>query len=397
MATRRGILNLFVHCIDRGRGTDYNNPVLLKELQMDSEQTSNPSELFGSPQGQGSSPEPPPRPAYTPPPYAPPPPRSGVSGWRILWGIFFALSVLANVGLFLLLLGVVAVFATRQTRLYDETVIRDGPADTKIVMINVEGLMYDEQAESVYRQLHAARNDRHVKGLIVRVNSPGGTISASDQVYQQIRKYRTDKGKPVIAFMQSTAASGGYYASVACDEIVAEPTAITGSIGVLMGHFVFGELLEDKLGILPVFLTMGEKKDWPSSFRAPTDQELQYIRERLLKPAYDRFVEVVQEGRSKVLSPSQALALADGSIYVAPQALSVGLIDKVGYLDDAIDLVKSRAGIQRAQVVEYRRPFSWFNMLGVQQKSKGTFRLDRTMLYELSTPEVLYLWGAGTH
>lgn len=360
---------------------------------MDSEQTNSPSGSFGSPQGQGNPPEPPVRPAYTPVPYTPYPPRSSVSGWRILWGIFFALSVLANVGFFLLLLGLVAVLATRQARMYEEAVIREGPPNARIVMINIDGLMYGEQAESVYRQLQAARNDRSVKGLIVRVNSPGGTISASDQVYQDIRKYRKDKGKPVIAFMQSTAASGGYYASVACDEIIAEPTAITGSIGVLMGHFVFGELLEDKLGIMPVFLTMGEKKDWPSSFRAPTDQELQYVRERLLKPAYDRFVEVVQEGRSKVLSPSEALALADGSIYVAPQALSVGLIDRVGYLDDAIDLIKSRAGIQKAQVVEYRRPFTWFNMLGVQEKSKHTLKLDRTTLYELTTPEVLYLWG----
>jgi protease-4 len=379
--------------IDRWSGATYNNSVLFKELQMDSEQTSNQPEPFASPQGQGSPLEPPGRPAYSPPPYTPPRPRSGVSGWRILWGIFFGLSVLANVGFFLLLLGLIAVFATRQTRLQEEAVIREGPSDNKVVMINIQGLMYDEQAESVYRQLQAARKDRNVKGLIVRVNSPGGTISASDQVYQQIRKYRQDKGIPVIAFMQSTAASGGYYASVACDEIVAEPTAITGSIGVVMGHFVFGELLEDKLGILPVFLTMGEKKDWPSSFRPPTEQELQYIRERLLKPAYDRFVEVIQEGRSKVLSPSQALALADGSIYVAPQALEVGLIDKVGYLDDAIDLVKSRAGIQKAQVVEYRRPFSWFNVLGVQE-TKSTFKLDRKMLYDLSAPEVLYLWGA---
>ncbi len=361
---------------------------------MDSEQTNNPSEPFGSAQGPGSPPQPPASPSYTPPPYVPPPPRSGVSGWRILWGFFFALSVLANVGFFLLLLGLVAVFATRQTRSYEETVVRDGPADTKIVMINIEGLMYDEQAESVYRQLQSARSDRSVRGLIVRVNSPGGTISASDQIYQQIRGYRQDKGKPVIAFMQSTAASGGYYASVACDEIIAEPTAITGSIGVLMGHFVFGELLEDKLGILPVFLTMGEKKDWPSSFRPPTDQELQYIRERLLKPAYDRFVGVVQEGRAKVLSPEQAKALADGSIYVAPQAMEVGLIDQVGYLDDAINLVKSRAGIQRARVVEYRRPFTWSNLFSVQQQGKAAFKLDRATLYRLSTPEVLYLWGA---
>lgn len=363
---------------------------------MDAEQTNTPSEQFGLPQGPPSPPQPPVRPAYLPPPYTPAAPRSGPSGWRILWGVFFGLSVLANVGFFLLLVGLIAMFATRQSRLYEETVIREGPADSKVVMINIDGLMYDEQAESVYRQLEAARSDRNVKGLIVRVNSPGGTISASDQVYQEIRKYRTDKGRPVIAFMQSTAASGGYYASVACDQIVAEPTAITGSIGVVVSHFVFAELLENKLGIQPVFLTMGEKKDWPSSFRAPSEQELQYIRDRLLKPAYDRFVEVVQEGRAKVLSPSQAQALADGSIYVAPQALDVGLIDKIGYLDDAVDLVKSQAGIQRAQVVEYRRPFSWSNLLGVQHKTTGAFRLDRTLLHELGTPEVLYLWGAGT-
>jgi protease-4 len=361
---------------------------------MDSEQTNTPPEPFGPPLEK--PPEPPGIPPYSPPPYTPPyRPRSGISGWRILWGIFFGLSVLANVGFFLLLVGLIAVFATRQTMSYEETVIREGPADNKIVMVNIDGLMYDEQAQNVYRQLQAARKDRNVKGLIVRVNSPGGTISASDQVYQQIRKYRQDKGKPVIAFMQSTAASGGYYASVACDEIMAEPTAITGSIGVVMGHFVFGELLKDKLGILPVFLTMGEKKDWPSSFRAPTDQELQYIRDRLLKPAYDRFVEVVQEGRAKVLTPSQALALADGSIYVAPQAMEVGLIDKVGYMDDVVDLIKSRVGVQRVQVVEYRRPFSWISALGVQ-KTMGAFKLDRTTLYELGTPEVLYLWGAGT-
>jgi protease-4 len=375
---------------------------------MDAEQSNNPSEPLGSPQGPPGPAEPPvgavytapphTPPPYSPPPYAPPPytppPRPRVSGWRILWGFFFVLSVLANIGFFLLLLGIVAVFATRQTRLYEEAVVREGPADAKIVMINIEGLMYDELAENVYRQLQSARNDRSVKGVIVHVNSPGGTISASDQVYQEIRKYRRDKGKPVIAFMQSTAASGGYYASVACDEIIAEPTAITGSIGVLMGHFVFGELLENKLGILPVFLTMGEKKDWPSSFRPPSDQELQYLRDRLLKPAYDRFVEVVQEGRAKVLSADQVKALADGSIYVAPQAMDVGLIDKVGYLDDAIDLVKSRAGIQQAQVVEYRRSFSWSSLLGVRKSNTGVFKLDRTTLYQLSTPEVLYLWGA---
>jgi protease-4 len=362
---------------------------------MDSDQTTNQPEPPAPQQTPGGPQEPPIRPAYVAPAYPLYPPRPKTSGWRILWGVLFALSVLANVGFFILVLCLMVFFAVGQSKVYEEAVLREGPADTKIVLINLKGVMYDEQADSVYRQLHQASKDRSVKGLIVRVDSPGGTISASDQIYQQIRKYRRDGGKPVVAFMQGVAASGGYYASVACDEIVAEPTAITGSIGVITGHFVFEELLENKLGILPVFLTMGEKKDWPSSFRPPTDEELQYLRERLLKPAYDRFVQVVQEGRQKVLSPDKVRQLADGSIYVAPQALDVGLIDKVGYLDDALDVVTSRAGLGKARVVEYRRPFSWLNVLDVK-KNATVFKFDRTMLYELGTPEVLYLWSAGT-
>lgn len=359
---------------------------------MDFEQMENRPEPQGTAPEQAHPQGPPP--AYTPPPYRMDRARPRVSGWRILWGVFFGLSVLANIGLFIMLLGLIAFFAAGRTSLFQEVVLREGPRDSRIVVVDIAGVMYDEQANSVYQQLQEARKDRNVKGLIVRVNSPGGTISASDQIYQQIRRYRQEKGKPVIAFMQGVAASGGYYASVACEEIVAEPTAITGSIGVLTGHFVFGELLENKLGILPVFQTMGEKKDWPSSFRPPSDQELEYIRERLLKPAYDRFVEVVEEGRKEALSHSQVLQAADGSIFVAQQAMEAGLIDKVGYLDDAIDRIKSKAGIQRAEVIAYRRPFSWFNILEAKANAK-TLRFDRTTLYELGTPEVLYLWGAG--
>ena len=166
--------------------------------------------------------------------------------------------------------------------------------------------------------------------------------------------------------MQGTAASGGYYASVACEKIVAEPTTITGSIGVVMMHFVFQNLLENKLGIQPVFLTMGEKKDWPSSFRTPTKEELAYVHDRLLEPAYRRFVGVVKEGRQEALAPGEVEKLADGSIFVADQALEVKLIDKIGYLDDAIATVKALAGIEDAQVVEYRRPFSLLSILSAK-------------------------------
>ncbi len=339
-------------------------------------------------------PGPEPRPAGPPPammpyPVYPPSPRRG-SGWRVLWRVLFALSVLANVGLFLLLLSAIVMVAAGGSGVY-RNVLREGPRDTRVAVINISGLIDGGQAEEVYRQMEAARQDRAVKAIIVRIDSPGGTISASDRIYQEILTYRK-RGLPVVAFLQGMAASGGYYASVACEQIVAEPTTVTGSIGVVMMHFVFENLLENKLGIQPVFLTMGAKKDWPSSFRTPTQEELTYIKDRLLEPAYARFVDVVKQGRQDALSSSEVEKLADGSIFVAEQALKAKLIDKIGYLDDAIAAVKTMAGIEAAQVVEYRRPLSILSLLSA--KSPQIPKLDRKTLFEFGTPQVLYLWNA---
>jgi protease IV len=340
----------------------------------------------GAPQPQPAGPPPalPPYPVYQTLPRRP-------SAWRIVSRVLFGLSVLANIGLFILLLSVIVVMVTGGGG-SSKAVIRKGPADSKIAVIDISGLIDGGQAEEVARQLDAVRQDRAVKGIIVRVDSPGGTISASDRIYKEIKDYRQEHGVPAVAFQQGVAASGGYYASVACEKIVAEPTAITGSIGVVMMHFVFQNLLEDKLGIQPIFLTMGAKKDWPSSFRKPSQEELTYIKERLLEPSYKRFVDVVKEGRQDALSPQEVEKLADGSIFVADQALQVKLIDKIGYLDDAIATVKALAGIEAAQVVEYRRPFSLFGLLNA--KSGPIPKLDRKTLFEFGTPQVLYLWNA---
>ncbi len=351
-----------------------------------------------------SSEDRPPVPAQPPqanPPYSPypsyqpypQPPRRRFSGWRVLWGILFGLSVLANVGLFLLLVGTVFVLAGAGAG-YGATVLREGPRSSRIAVINIEGIIDESQADNVYRQLKSAREDDAIKGVIVRVNSPGGTISASDRIYREIMDYRNEQGLPTVAFMQGMAASGGYYASVACDEIIAEPTAITGSIGVILSHFVFQELLENKLGIQPVFLTKGQKKDWPSSFRAPSEEELAYINDRLLEPAYQRFVSVVKEGRRKVLTGDEVTKLADGSIFVAEEAVTVKLIDRTGYLDDAIARVKASAGINKAQVIEYRRPLSFMDVLTAESRKTSLLSLDHTKLLELGSPKVLYLWHA---
>ena len=313
------------------------------------------------------------------------------SGWKVFWGVFVALSVMANIILFLMLIGVVAVFAVGQKGIFTEEVIQAGPRATKIAVITVQGIIDNRQAQDVYRQLKSARQDKRVKGLIIRVSSPGGTISASDQIYNEILKYRHQTNKPVIAFMQGVAASGGYYTSVACEKIVAEPTTITGSVGVIAGHFVLQELLEEKLGIKPAIIKSGEKKDWPSLFRPFTEEQRQYIQEKLITPAYNRFVQVVADGRPS-LTLADVKRLADGSIYGAEEALAEKLIDEIGYLDEAIEMVKSLAGIEEAQVVEYRKPFSLANLLSAH--SRNLLKIDRTTLYELSTPQVLYLWSA---
>lgn len=318
--------------------------------------------------------------------------KSKGTGWRIFWGIVLAISFMANVALFFMLIGVVAIFATGQRSLLDEEIIRAGPSRTKIAMVSVQGAIYGESASELYRQLKIVRKDKYVKGVIVRVNSPGGTISASDQIHKEICKFREEENMPVVAFMQGIAASGGYYTSVACDKIIAEPTTITGSIGVISWYLVMQELLEDKLGIQPVTVKSGQKKDWPSSFRKPEPEEIQYIRDKLINPALERFIEIVAEGRKEKLSLEEVRQLADGGIFGAQEALEKKLIDQVGYLDEAIELVKSMAGIEKAQVVQYRKPFSFRDVL--MQRKSNLFKLNRNTLYELGTPQILYLWSA---
>ncbi|MHC4070113.1 MAG: signal peptide peptidase SppA [Planctomycetota bacterium] len=312
------------------------------------------------------------------------------TGWKIFIVVVIGLCMLAMGAVFVLLVGVVTMFRSIPQDVFAEEVIRSGNRWNKIVLIDVQGLINREQAEDFYQQLRTVQKDNHVKGLIVRVNSPGGTVSGSDQIYNEILNYRKKTNKPVVAFMQGVAASGGYYVSVACDKVMAEPTTITGSVGVIMGYLVLEQLLEEKLGIQPVISKSGMKKDWPSSFRIPTDEEKQYIQDKLIKPAYERFVGIVAKGRES-LSLEEVRSLSDGSVYSAQEAMDEKLIDGIGYLDEAIEEVMTLAGIEDGQVVAYKRPFSLSSILRSQRSNILNF--DRKTLYELSTPELLYLWS----
>ena len=317
-------------------------------------------------------------------------PVKKVSPWKIFWAVITVLSVLANVVLLFMLFAVIMVFAAGPRDVLTEEVIQAGPRHTKIAVIRLQGIIDSRQARDFRKQIQTAQRDSSVRALIIRTISPGGTVSASDRIHNEIRKFRRETNKPVVAFMQGLAASGGYYTSVASDKIIAEPTTITGSIGVMMGHFVLQELLEEKLGIKPVVIKSGERKDWPSMFEPVTEEQQQYFREKLIKPAYERFVSLVAQGRQPLLSPEKVRELADGSIYHAAEALDKKLIDKIGYIDDAIELAKSLAGIEKAHVIEYRRPFSFSAWLTSQ--TAGLLKIDRETLQELAVPQLLYLW-----
>ncbi len=319
------------------------------------------------------------------------------SGWRIFWGVLLALSVLANVVLLFMIIMVFSLVMSGPRELFDsrrdgfgEEVLVKGPTSRKIAVIRLEGIIDGAQSERLRKHLRAARNDQNVKAVIVRTITPGGTVAASDQMHNEITKFRRETGKPVVAFMQSVAASGGYYTSVACDKIIAEPTVITGSIGVIMNNLVIKELLEEKLGVQPVIIKSGLKKDWPSMFTETTEEQKQYLFDKLIGPAYERFVALVDQGRDD-LSEQEVRRLADGSIYGAEEALANKLVDQVGYFEDAVRLTEQLAGISDARVIEYTRLFTISSLLGAEAKL-APWQVDRNTIHELAAPQLMYLW-----
>jgi len=324
---------------------------------------------------------------------SPPPPKKKTSVWRIIVGVLFVMSLLANMFLVLMLIGMAVFFAAGYEEGFREDIYQSGPRDRKIAVVTLDGIIDDEMSEKIIKQIDRVRSDRSVKAMILEINSPGGGVSASDKIYNEVSKLANQDGIHTVACMRGIAASGGYYSAVGCESIVAEPTTITGSIGVIMSSFVVQELLENKLGIQPVVITAGGKKDWPSPFHPVTDEQRAYLEERLIQPAYKRFVDVVKAGR-KNLSSTQVDELADGSIYTGEQAQEVGLVDEIGYMQEAIKEAMRLAGLEKATVVKFREPYTLAEvLLGAEGRTSSMLKLDRKTVYELSTPQLMYLWS----
>jgi protease IV len=279
-----------------------------------------------------------------------------------------------------------------------------GKGDGKVLLLDLSGVISAQDKEGIIPQpnmlatfkeeLTRAAKDEKIKAVVVRINSPGGTVTASDILYHELREFKTKKKVPVIASIMDVGASGGYYLAMAADNVLVHPSTVTGSIGVIMLTVNARGLLE-KVGVEASAITSGPRKDMGSPFRVMTPEE-RGIFQSVIDSFYQRFLAVVQEGRPN-LSAEQIKKLADGRIYSGDQAKAAGLIDEVGYLDDAIQLAKKKAGLTEARVVTYGRRGEYQNniysrLFGASPGITGLANLDLMSMVRGGTPQFMYLW-----
>lgn len=343
-------------------------------------------------------PAPPPgfHPGYAAPPPAASEKKSFLPSWLPASAIFslLAISLLINLYLYLIV--------TSMAGGLSESTYKAGEGDDRIVIVPVSGMITDEMAVFVRRSLDAlAEEDNQPAAIVLRVDSGGGGVSASDRIWHEIKSFKNETGIPVVASFGSVAASGGYYISAPCDYIVAEPTGITGSIGVIAQAFTVQELME-KVGVTPqVIIADGSTdKDVLNPFRSWTDKDITVLKD-ILNEAHKRFVHVVAEGRSKVLTEEEALAVATGKPFTVSEAIRLKLVDEEGYLDAAIAKAGALAGLDAdadPNVTIISQPAGLAGLLGLsappasrpQNLSSISGEDIRQWLAELSTPKLEY-------
>jgi protease-4 len=244
-----------------------------------------------------------------------------------------------------------------------------GSGGPKLLMIDLDGVLSEEDdagslglggresaVARVREQLDRAREDDEVRGVLLRIQSPGGTVTASDIIYREIVRFKEQTKRPVVAQCMGLCASGGYYVAMAADRMLAHPTSVTGSIGVIFTGLSLAGLME-KIGVEDQTLTSGPYKDAGTPLRRMTPAEQQQL-QSVIDDLFASFLEVVRKGRPAL--PADVLTgLADGRIYSARQAKQAGLVDDIGYLPDAVDELERRAGIDESRVVVYHRPREW--------------------------------------
>jgi protease-4 len=290
-----------------------------------------------------------------------------------------------------------------------------GSGRDKILLVNLSGMITgmertrllglareESTVARLREELRAARDDKRVKAVVLRIDSPGGGVTASDTIYSGIMRFREETQRPVIAVFRDVATSGAYYVALAADEIIASPTTITGSVGViLVGLNVEG--LMTKLGIRDQTIKSGAHKDLLSPFRDATLEERALVQD-VIDELHGRFLGLVSAQRPMV-SKSDLDRITDGRILTASQAVDMGLVDRTGYVDDAIESAKQAAGVERARVVMYHRGGEYRENVYsgaslqpqvVQHPTAGGEMLSLTVgLPQTAGPRFMYLWVPG--
>ncbi len=249
-------------------------------------------------------------------------------------------------------------------------------------IVRIEGPIFDSY--QTIEELNAFAADPLVKAIVVRIDSPGGGVAPSQEIYNAVKRVRQEQNKTVVASMGTVAASGGYYIAVATDRILANPGTLTGSIGVIMQMANFQELLET-IGVKSVVVKTGKFKDLGSPFRPMTEDDRQVL-ESVMNDTLSQFIEAVAEGRS--MDSAEVEQLADGRVFTGRQAKAVLLVDEIGDLHDAIQLAGELSGIEgMPRVLETTKPFS------VRDFLESTFLGSvRGLVPSRFSSPLLYLW-----
>jgi protease-4 len=312
--------------------------------------------------------------------------------------------VLASLPLVVAACVTVNTFGPRREAM-EETIVH-GTTGPKVLLLDIDNLITDVDIEGplglpgpestvsrVREQLDEARESL-AAAILLRINSPGGGVTASDVIYREIVRFKEEEQVPVVAQLMGLAASGGYYVAMAADYVIAHPTTVTGSIGVIAPSINFAGLME-RYGVRDQTLVGGTYKDAGSSLRPMTPAERAYL-QKLIDDLHARFREVVDEGRPE-LDENQVLAIADGRVFTAKKAAEVGLVDAIGYMPDAIDEIKRRIQAPEIRVVSYHRKREWRANLYSTAPAPPRSQADLVQRLGLDRgPTFLYLWWPGS-
>jgi len=280
------------------------------------------------------------------------------SGSKWFWGIFIflILIVLIFVGItFLIFTKSITTLSFKSDKSYEY--VSEGDSKGKVAIVELNYTIIS--SESIVRQFKKFREDESIKAIVLRINTPGGGVAASQEMYEEVRKTR-DSGKPVIVSFGSIAASGGYYVSCGGSLIVSNPGSLTGSIGVIAQFITIKELAE-KLGINATTVKSGDLKDAGNMFREPNEADIEYLQD-IIDNSFQQFLDVVS--RERKIDMEELKKIATGRVFTGMQALELGLVDTLGTFEDAIQIAADIGGIEgEPTIVKEKKKMAWLDYL----------------------------------